>query len=142
MQDEFYDRAPRNRCHLVLTLEPEDIPRPELDKYSLKLGVDLDYYGVGIAASPFVEEWETDIVLRDFLKEVGEEKWSLLDDLTTKYKGKLELSVEIWFDSSPALIIGQELLDMAHKHHVTFDIDLYAVHRDPSTVWPGHTGDG
>lgn len=142
MQDEFYDRAPRNRCHLMLLLEPENISRSELDQYGLKLGVDLDYYLTKVAASPFLEEWETNTVLKKFLDGIDEEKWSLLDELTANHKAKLELSTEIWFDSPPALIIGQEVLDMAHKHHVTFDIDLYATYRDPSTVWPGPTEDG
>lgn len=125
----YENMMPRTRCHLYMELDAKKCDGVLFTQIESLIGCKIDPWGTDIVRSEYIESWETDHVIRDFMASIKTDTWTILNELIDRFDGELLLSVEIWFSTPPALTISKFVLSKAIEYNFSFDFDLYPLPR-------------
>lgn len=121
------ERCPRSKCHLYLTLNSKEIDADTTYQFEIIFGCKLDPWGTEVAKSHFINSWDINDVISEFIFGIDKSSWKFLNDMIDRLGGDLLLSVETWFYRPPVFTIGKDILNKAVNYNFTMDFDLYPI---------------
>lgn len=119
--------SPRNKCHLYLTFNSKEIDAKTANQFETNLGCKLDPWGTEVAKSDFINSWDVNATINEFISGIDRQKWEFFNDMISQFGGDLLLSVEIWFHRPPVFTLKKELLNKAIEYNFVMDFDLYPI---------------